>query len=615
MDVMQQITDDTRDFGADEIIQSCFDLNRPKSFFLFAGAGSGKTKSLVAGLNYINATIGRTLKLNGRKVAVITYTNAARDEIERRAQYNTLFEISTIHSFAWNLISSHTSDIKAWLANEISSKIAENELKQAASKKTTTKAYKDREKKLIKYKKRLEHLDTVKSFIYNPDGINIEHNSLDHAEVIKITADLLARNSTLQQILVDKYPILLIDESQDTKKELMNVFLQIQEKYSERFSLGLLGDTMQRIYLDGKEDLHSSIPESWEKPRKIMNHRSQKRIVELCNNIRRYADGIQQKHREDKPLGVVRMFITESSDPYSTEHKVRIRMAEATQDQKWQEVAEVKNLTVEHKMAASRLGFSTFFEPLNAISSYKQGLMNGTLSPIGLFTHILIPLHAADITNDPYEKMRIVRDNALLFQDKNSTLSTDLLEHISTALNLISECWNSHDPTCKELLDIVYENNVFPIHKDLKLLIENPPSADDEEHTKYSNLNQALAAKFSEVEQYYKYITGNASFDTHQGVKGLEFDRVMVIIDDQSTKGTTFSYNKLFGVEEKSETDIQNEHDGKETTLDRTRRLLYVTCSRAKESLAIVYYAPSADAALRAVKDTGWFSKEEIVVI
>ena len=103
MDVMQQITDDTRDFGADEIIQSCFNLNRPKSFFLFAGAGSGKTKSLVAGLNYINATIGRTLKLNGRKVAVITYTNAARDEIERRAQYNTLFEISTIHSFAWNL--------------------------------------------------------------------------------------------------------------------------------------------------------------------------------------------------------------------------------------------------------------------------------------------------------------------------------------------------------------------------------------------------------------------------------------------------------------------------------------------------------------------------------
>ena len=35
-------------------IERCLDLESPRSFFLFAGAGSGKTRSLVNALNYIN---------------------------------------------------------------------------------------------------------------------------------------------------------------------------------------------------------------------------------------------------------------------------------------------------------------------------------------------------------------------------------------------------------------------------------------------------------------------------------------------------------------------------------------------------------------------------------
>ena len=94
------INDNNRDDNVDEAIQACLSSTPYRSFFLFAGAGSGKTRSLVKALNHINSTIGRDLKLSGRRVAVITYTNAARDEIARRAQYNSLFEISTIHSFA-----------------------------------------------------------------------------------------------------------------------------------------------------------------------------------------------------------------------------------------------------------------------------------------------------------------------------------------------------------------------------------------------------------------------------------------------------------------------------------------------------------------------------------
>ena len=127
------------------------------------------------------------------------------------------------------------------------------------------------------------------------------------------------------------------------------------------------------------------------------------------------------------------------------------------------------------------------------------------------------------------------------------------------------------------------------------------------------NLSVALEAPFSEVDRYWEYINGHASFDTHQGVKGLEFERVMVIIEDNAAHGSTFNYNKLFGVEPKSPTDVKNEFEGKETTLDRTRRLLYVTCSRAMNSLAIVYYTNDMNKTITALSESHWFNDDEIV--
>ena len=615
MEAVTNITDDNRDSAADSIIQSCLDINNPKSFFLFAGAGSGKTRSLVSALDYVNKTFGRELKINNRRVAVITYTKAARDEIKRRCHYNPLFEISTIHSFAWNLICSHTEDIRLWLKNDISIRINEATTKLASSKNKETKTYKQTEKKLNKLKRRFDYLDSVKRFIYNPDGINTESNSLDHAEVVKISAELLLQQETLQKILVDTYPILLIDESQDTKKELMNVFLFIQEKYSHHFSIGLLGDVMQRIYLEGKEDLHTSIPDSWETPSKIMNHRSRKRIVDLCNLIRKPVDAIEQSSRSNKEGGFVRVFVASRETPYDTEQNVQSQMAEITCDVKWKLSEEVKKLTVEHKMAAERLGFKQLFEALDNVSSYKQGLRDGSLSVIGVFTHILLPLHKADLENNPFEKAKIVKENAVVYKNKDFVLTNDSLDNLQNSIDSLSLCWKDKDPLCSELLRIIYEHNIFPISKDLQQLLENPPVEGDEDYQKLCGLSAALEAPFSEIERYWEYINGNASFDTHQGVKGLEFDRVMVIIDEKSSQGTLFNYEKLFGIMPKSSTDLKNESEGKETTLDRTRRLLYVTCSRAIDSLAIVFYSNNVETTASLLSQTGWFEENEIIIV
>ncbi len=91
---------------------SIIDLANPKSFFLYAGAGSGKTKSLIEAMVTLRREVGQDFRLSSRKIAVITYTNAACDEIKHRIDYDSIFIVSTIHSFAWTLIQSFQNDIR-----------------------------------------------------------------------------------------------------------------------------------------------------------------------------------------------------------------------------------------------------------------------------------------------------------------------------------------------------------------------------------------------------------------------------------------------------------------------------------------------------------------------
>jgi DNA helicase-2/ATP-dependent DNA helicase PcrA len=94
--------------------------------------------------------------------------------------------------------------------------------------------------------------------------------------------------------------------------------------------------------------------------------------------------------------------------------------------------------------------------------------------------------------------------------------------------------------------------------------------------------------------------------------KGLEFPRVMVLIDDEEARGFMFSYDKLFGVKGQTKTDLENERSGKETSIDRTRRLLYVTCSRCEQSLALVAYTSNAAGLHRMATTLNWFKESEV---
>ena len=135
------------------------------------------------------------------------------------------------------------------------------------------------------------------------------------------------------------------------------------------------------------------------------------------------------------------------------------------------------------------------------------------------------------------------------------------------------------------------------------------------EDKKIVALRQALLASFSELERYSLYVTDSTTFATHQGVKGLEFPRVMVIMDDAQARGFLFSYEKLFGAKAKTDTDSKNEREGKDTSITRTARLFYVACTRAQNSLAVVAYTENADLVKNTALSNNWFSEEEIVIL
>ncbi len=61
-----QVENNNIDDHVDDTIFECLDLDNPKSLFLFAGAGSGKTRSLVNVLSRLRDAQGHRLHLNAK---------------------------------------------------------------------------------------------------------------------------------------------------------------------------------------------------------------------------------------------------------------------------------------------------------------------------------------------------------------------------------------------------------------------------------------------------------------------------------------------------------------------------------------------------------------------
>ena len=478
-------------------------------------------------------------------------------------------------------------------------------------------------------------MDEIIKFTYNPNGDNLTKDSLNHSEVISLAAYFINTKQLMQDLLVCKFPIVLIDESQDTKKELIDAFFKLQSDKNDSFSLGLFGDTMQRIYADGKEGLGKNLPSDMVTPAKSINHRSNKRIVKLINNIRKEIDNQCQNPRIEKEDGFIRIFICQrGQDKLLIENRVLEKMSEITKDDLWSKETstfDVKTLILEHHMAARRMGFLDFFEPLYKEDKLSTGLLDGSLSGVNFFTRIILPLISAFEVNDKFEIARIVKKNSKFLKKEEifkSQKQIENLEKTKVALSNLYLLWDKgNDPLLIDILKVIFQSGLFTIPDTLYLIASRTDDENslieknktEETNDKYDSVIEAwdlaLKSPFSQLKEYNNYLSETAKFGTHQGVKGLEYPRVMVILDDEESKGFLFSYDKLFGSKDLSANDLKNINEGKDTGIDRTRRLFYVACSRAKESLAIVAYTENPEVVRATVLKYSWFEDNEIEIM
>lgn len=608
-----------KDLQVDETLEKCILSTPRKSFFLFAGAGSGKTHSLVRLLKKIRDSIGKDLLVQGKNVAVITFTNAATDEIVNRLDYSLVFHISTIHSFVWDAIKYYQADIKHLYCQYIQEDIQKLYEKQEKAKSKTTKTYQSNAEKIEHLKEKLGKAKTIEKFVYNPNGSNAEYNALNHAEVIKISAQMIMDNIMLQRIIAQRYPILLIDESQDTKKELVDAFFKIQENFSDIFTLGLLGDQKQRIYTDGKENMVNIIPSEWEQPVKRMNYRCAKRIVKLANTIGKDLDiYAEQNPKEDAADGLVRLFIVQQQneiDKDDIEQTIMDIMCNQTHDAKWSGAdADVKTLTLEHMMAARRLGFAQFFGPLSKVDKYQMAFLQGKVSELDFFTKEVLPI-ADSINGDGRNALEILKAYSPLLSKQNTEKPYELYLRCRDDSQKVANIVNGNH-SIRDVVKVVCSSQLLPVPEVLRQAsILSPTDVNDEWEEDLQAWVMVMDLPINMVRGYDDYVNQRTRFDTHQGVKGLEFDRVMVIIDDSEAKGFMFSYDKLFGVKELTEIDKKHIEAGEESSVDRTQRLFYVTCTRAKESLAIVMYTSDSEKVKNQAISKGWFSEQEIVLL
>jgi len=638
-----------RDDGVVEEICGYLTEQPPRSFFLFAGAGSGKTRTLVEVLRRLTGVVpheaggvlSRRLRVGGRSIRVVTFTKNAVAVINARLGSNDLVSVSTIHSFCWELIDGFDEDIReAFVA--VKKVELEREREKVSAKKRGVSAT-DLEK-FAEIEGEIDQLSKTEKFIYHPDRNTYGHGALQHRHVLDATAWLLLNRPTLKTILRDHHPIILIDESQDTMKGMLDALMVLSEPRGSGLTLGLLGDHRQRIYSDGHSDLPGLVPEGWAKPELQMNHRSQRRIVTLINKIweskmqgrTQPAAGVTQHPRTEKTGGMVRLFVGDAS--LSPEEKrdrecwCADQMWMATQADAWKDGG-YQLLALEHKLVAARGGFLRVYEAMdlidpNAAAPVGSGENNGP-SAARLLLNELAQLEDCvrpDGTVNEFAATEVLRRSGILDQlpvdaAKRHARTDEMLHAIQAFANACVD----QNSTVAKVIEPILASNLFDVHPRLveeyadKSDPPPPPIPRKETETTLARMRRGwcalFAAPWQELGRYRRYLAGHSELATHQVVKGSEFAHVMVVMDDSQAGGFLISYDKLFGGKELSDKDMLNVDAGKETTIDRSLRLLYVTCSRARETLALVLWSAQPAVALAHIKEKGWFAPEEIRAI
>ena len=544
--VNYQIAKAEADKVDEQIIQT---LQTGSSFLVEAGAGSGKTYSLNKVIEWIQLNKWTEYNRKKQNVVCITYTNAAVDVISERLSKDSFILPSTIHSFAWNAIKQY----QGFLINTVA----------------TDPDFTPDEGDFFK----VNEVAYTLGHRYKENGVQY----LYHDDVLKLFCMLLD-NAKFRYVFASKYPLILIDEYQDSYGPIIERFVNFFIAENKGPQFGFFGDAWQTIYQSNKACgaiEHNNLKII----KKGSNFRSAPKIVELLNIIR---PDLPQTSAIDNFEGEV---VVITCDDYVGARRtdrgfkdelppdeLKFRISEVSKKIKMSssEGDSLKILMITHKVLASQQGYEQLLEIL------KDGLRDKEDPFLLFFMNTVEPVYKA-------------------LETSNMQLLFDVLEIKRYPITKKSEKarWKNFHNQLKEVrkkkaidvFKLVNQSNLIPVPPKLegyyRLYCDAPETIYAADTTIQSFLNLDYAQFVTAIDFMYP----DAMFSTEHGVKGEEYDNVVFVIG----RGWNQYQFEVYAPMITGQSAIPT---GKQASYERNRNLFYVCCSRPKKRLFVFISIP-----------------------
>ena len=519
------------------------------SFRVEAGAGSGKTYSLNKVIEWIQANKWVEYSRKKQNVVCITYTNAAVDVIAERLSKDSFIIPSTIHSFAWNAIKQYQGFLINIVANDPDFVADEGDF-VAVNEVTYTLGHR-----------------------YKENGIQY----LYHDDVLKLFCKLLD-NAKFRRVFADKYPLILIDEYQDSYAPIIDRFIEyfVSNKIGPQF--GFFGDAWQTIYQSNKA-CGAIEHENLDVIKKGSNFRSAPRIVDFLNDIR---PDLPQTSAIDDFDGEV---IVVTCDDYTGQRRVernfngelpaeelRTRLNNVVDKIKkdTQKEDTLKVLMITHRVLASQQGYDRLLDILN------DGLRDKEDPFLLFFIDTVEPIFQALNTSNMqllFDTLGIKRYPITKKAEKNEWRI--LQQQLSVA----------REKRAIDVFEVVNKSKLIPIPPKLEGWYHLYQKAPETLYGATASIQEFLNLDYVQFIAAKEFLRPEAQFSTEHGVKGEEYDNVVFVV----SKGWNQYQFETYAPMINGTIPIPR---GREAAFERNRNLFYVCCSRPKKRLILFVTIP-----------------------
>lgn len=550
---------------ADEKILDC--LKGRKSFLLDAGAGSGKTSSLIGALDHIRGPERKKLLQDGQHVACITFTNVAKNEILERTDNDPLFDVTTIHDFLWHAIRPFQKELRAALIlfnSELPAKsrrrVDDAELTAAMNDKPTV-SYSDR-------------------------GANFLEGRIFHDDLLGVAQLMFRSHPMLGKVVAARFPFIFVDEYQDTHASVISILMDYLIKTETPPLIAFFGDKVQSIYPDGVGELSADHQAALVTIKKEENYRCSNAVIDVLNKVR---DDIKQVPSGNNVKGAAVYVSLVETTPGAD--LAEAALAKAKADLGVEIDGELKVLFLTHRLIARKAGYETLWSAYNDRGGFAKDRFQAGDDPIAAFL-----IKNVDTVIEAWRAGRVGRTISLLSARNKPFASQDEKAKVKSALDELLKLVDG-GASLGDVLRHIAKTALLPLLDDLDLALAGKFEAaeDGSSAAKHQTLLTTLMnIPYREVSIYRAVLQSDLPYSTKHGVKGGQYKNVLVILDDAGANWNQYSFgNLLVGT------------DSSHNRLQRSRNLFYVCCSRAQDTLIVANVGRTDKAKLRGLFGAG----------